>query len=194
MNSVPRITKCFIRFRTPVALLVGLIVPVVSLPAQSLTPTRLVIFHADQAPSTEGEVLKHLTAYSATLSGVQYNQNETLEPSREFSHRGPALEEMVEISETPFAQQVRMPFGSLFGGRISISGFSMVTPTENIQRGLPGSGSLSGLSMGHAGIRAARDDNRYGLGLTLHSAGATGEALGTKLGRCVGRLIAGSFR
>jgi len=94
------------------------------------------------------------------------------------------LEEMVEFSGTPFIQQVRMPLGSLFGGRINLGGFNTVTPTESIQRGLAGGGSLgawSGAPMGRAGMILPKDDNQYGLSLTFYYAGNVENARNAKL-------------
>jgi hypothetical protein len=79
-------------------------------------------------------------------------------------------EPMVEFSGTPFTQQVRVPLGSLFKGRIRLGGFNAVTPMENIQRGLPGGGGLdawSDESMGHGGMVLPKDDNQYGLCLAI---------------------------
>jgi hypothetical protein len=102
------------------------------------------------------------------------------------------IEDRVEMSETPFGQQYQMPIGSLLGGRIRLSGFGAMTPMETILQGLPGGGSFLAMSsapMGHAGLKTPKDDNRYGLSLTLHHAGSVENALSFRLVRCVGRLV-----
>lgn len=85
-----------------------------------------------------------------------------------FSERG--WEDRVEFSGTPFRQQVRMPFGTLLGGRISLGGFQSVTPMFNVERGLPGGGSLdpwAPVPVGRGGMILPGDDNQYGLSLTI---------------------------
>jgi len=85
-----------------------------------------------------------------------------------FSERG--WEDHVEFSGTPFRQQVRMPFGTLLGGRISLGGFQSITPMFNVERGLPGGGSLdpwAAIPVGRGGMILPRDENRYGLSLTI---------------------------
>src|SRR3974390_131147 len=51
--------------------------------------------------------------------------------SRQTRFSGRSMEDRVEFSGTPFRQQVRMPFGTLLGGRISLGGFQSVTPMFN---------------------------------------------------------------
>jgi len=100
---------------------------------------------------------------------------------------------MVEFSETPFLQQVRMPLGAFFRGRICLDGYNAVTPMEHIERGLPGGGSMDAWSpspMGHGGMILPKDDTRYGLSLTFYSAGNTEETRGAKLNEIVGWLAA----
>ena len=104
---------------------------------------------------------------------------------------------MVEFSGTPCTQQVRVPLGSLFRGRVRLGGFNAVTPMEHIQRGLPGGGSLDAWSpvpMGHAGMILPKDDNQYGLCLTFHLARGAGEAPGAQKGGLVSRLAELNFR
>jgi hypothetical protein len=89
-----------------------------------------------------------------------------------FSERG--WEDRVEFSGTPFRQQVRMPFGTLLGGRISLGGFQSVTPMFNVERGLPGGGSLdpwAPVPVGRGGMILPRDENQYGLSLTIYQDG-----------------------
>jgi hypothetical protein len=103
-----------------------------------------------------------------------------------------AIENTVDISETPFGQQYRMPIGSLFGGRIRLGGFGAVTPMENILRGLPGSGSFLALSlspMGNAGLKTPRENISYGLSLTLRRAGNAQGTLGVRSVWCLNRLL-----
>ncbi len=98
---------------------------------------------------------------------------------------------MVEFSGTPFTQQVRVPLGSLFGGRIRLGGFNAVTPMEHIQRGLPGGGSLDAWSpvpMGHAGMILPKDDNQYGFCLTFHRSRSAETESGTQRAGLVSRL------
>jgi len=114
-----------------------------------------------------------VTGLSALSLTLQYRDN-LFDAPRDSTDCWRGLEDMVEFSGTPFLQQVRMPLGSLFGGRINLGGFNAVAPTESIQHGLPGGGSLdawSGASMGRAGMILPKDDNRYGLSLTFYYAG-----------------------
>src|SRR3984885_8784615 len=125
----------------------------------------------DSVLSPKPEVLKSLATNSEMHAALSYNQDGIWASSRDPSYPGTSLKQMVEFSHTPFAQQVQIPIVSLLGGRLSLSGLKTVTSTENIERGLPGSGSFAALSiarMGQAGVREASDHSRYGLGLSLH--------------------------
>jgi hypothetical protein len=169
------------RFRAPSALCGILLACVSPLSAQSFSHIRLVTLPA-AAPfvplSGQGSLRTGSTALFA-LSTMAQHKSELWEEPRDFSEFKRGLGEIVEFSGTPFTQQVRMPLGSLFGGRIRLGGFNAVIPMEHIQRGLPGGGSLdawSSVPMGHAGMILPKDDNQYGLCLTFHLAGSTDEA------------------
>ena len=100
----------------------------------------------------------------------------------------PGLIGMVEFSQTPFVQQVRMSLGSFWRGRIDLGGFNAVTPTESIERGLPGGGSLDAWApnpMGRGGMVLPKDDTRYGLSLTFYYAGSTEDPRNAKLNAAV---------
>lgn len=130
------------------------------------------------------------------FSGMAPNKSELLEPPREPSDFMHGLNGLVEFFGTPFTQQVRMPLGSLFGGRIRFGGFNAVTPMEHIQRGLPGGGSLdawSPASMGHAGMILPKDDNQYGLSLTFHLAGNAEEERVAKWNGLASWLVKNDF-
>ena len=94
------------------------------------------------------------------------NKNELLEVLRRSSDAKRGWDRDGRVFRDAVMQQVRVPLGSLFGGRIRLGGFNAVTPMEHIQRGLPGGGSLDPWSpapMGHAGMILPKDDNQYGL-------------------------------
>jgi hypothetical protein len=106
-----------------------------------------------------------------------------LDASRDPSDSKPGLMDMVEFSETPFLQQMRISLGSFFCGRINFGGFNAVTPTESIERGLPGGGSLDAWAatpMGRGGMILPKDDNRYGLSLTFYYTGSVDEPRNAK--------------
>jgi hypothetical protein len=125
------------------------------------------------------------------LPATSQYRSELSKAPRDPADFASSWEQMVEFSGTPFTQQVRVPLGSLFGGRIRLGGFNAVTPMEHIQRGLPGGGSLDAWSpvpMGHAGMILPKDDNQYGLCLTFHLARGAEEERGAKWSGLVSRL------
>jgi len=178
------------RFRAP-CVLCGMIAACVSpMSAQSFSHIQRIStpaaapFSARFASSTEHDRGPIGIMPSVTPSVAAPYSSEFSDAPRDSSDSKRGLEEMVEFSETPFTQQVRMPLGSLFGGRINLGGFNTMTPMENIQRGLPGGGSLDAwflAPMGRAGRILPRDDNRYGLSLTFHFSGNAEAARNAKL-------------
>jgi hypothetical protein len=126
-----------------------------------------------------------------TVPATAPKRIEILETGREPSEGKPGWEQMVEFSGTPFTQQVVVPLGSLFSGRIRLGGFNAVTPMEHIERGLPGGGSLDAWSpvpMGHGGMILPKDDNQYGLSLTVHLARDAERQPGEQKSGLLGRL------
>jgi hypothetical protein len=131
-----------------------------------------------------------------TPSPLTLEKGEFSEAPRDASDGKRGWREFVEFSGTPFTQQVRVPLGSLFGGRIRLGGFNAVTPMEHIQRGLPGGGSLDAWSpvpMGRAGMAAPKEDKQYGLCLTFHLAGGAKQERGAQWSRMASRLAEISF-
>src|SRR5216683_125116 len=169
-----------------------------TLPAQNLVPAQFVIFSpsvsmsARPVPAAVMPVARPVA--TIVVAPVPVRNTMVWRSSGSYHHdqHNSTFENVVEFSETAFGQQYRMTIGSLFGGRIRLGGFGNVTPMENILRGLPGSGSLLALSstpMGHAGLNTPKDDNSYGLSLTLHRAGNAQGAQSVTVVRCLGRLV-----
>ena len=196
MVSLARIGNLLRRFRAPGAVCAMLAACVFPASAQSVSHIRPEAFPA-AAPFSTRFALAGPGSFPATIMtpfiffAEAQNKNELLEVFGDRSDAKRGWEEMVEFSGTPFMQQVRVPLGSLFGGRIRLGGFNAVTPMEHIQRGLPGGGSLdpwSPVPMGHAGMILPKDDNQYGLCLTFHLAGGAEEARGPKWSALAARL------
>jgi hypothetical protein len=127
-------------------------------------------------------------ASPVSASSATPNWSNLFDDSRPASDSKPGLMDMVEFSETPFAQQVRMSLGSFLGGRINLGGFNAVTPTKSIERGLPGGGSLDAwapIPMGRGGMILPKDDTRYGPSLTFYYAGSVEDARNAKLNAVV---------
>ena len=193
-----RNTRFFKRLRLFAWALAAIGVSSSPLAAQGLRPVRFVIFSTSM-PMSGRTLPAEMTANAKRAVTTEVPlvpvRNATIwGASGKYHHDGHkfAIENAVEISETSFGQQFRMPIGSFFGGRIRLGGFGAVTPMENILQGLPASGSLLALSsspMGQAGLKAPKDDNRYGLSLTLHRAGNGQGALTARLVRCLDRLL-----
>jgi hypothetical protein len=190
--------------RAPNAMLFcGLIAACASpLSAQRFSHIRLVAFPATPSFSTQFAPLigqgsmQIRTTGPLTSSGMAQNNSELMEPLHDSPDFMQGLDSVVEFSGTPFTQQVRMPLGSLLGGRIRFGGFNAVTPMEHIQRGLPGGGSMDAWSpvpMGHAGMILPRDDNQYGLSLTFHLAGNAEEARIAKWNGLASWLVKNDF-
>ncbi len=98
----------------------------------------------------------------------------------------------MDFAETPFSQQVRLPFASLLRGRVKMGGFDRLAPTENLLWGLPGAGSLPAWGIGmqsHPGVFAPRADESYGLSLTIHFRRDPDALRGSPLLRCLGRVF-----
>lgn len=126
-----------------------------------------------------------------TLPAVPQYRVELSKVPRDPADIASSWEHMVEFSGTPFTQQVRLPLGSLFRGRVRLGGFNAVTPMEHIQRGLPGGGSMDAWSpvpMGHGGMILPKDDNQYGFVLTFHRARSVEEDPGMQRAGLVTRL------
>jgi hypothetical protein len=176
MVLLPGIASVFRRFRVAGAVCGMIAAWVLPLSAQNGSPIRIAPIPA---------------AAPRTLSQLAPEPGEFSETSRDSSGGKGGWRELVEFSGTPFTQQVRVPLGSLFGGRIGVGGFNAVTPMEHIQRGLPGGGSLDAWSpvpMGHAGVSVPKEDKQYGLCLTFHLAGGAKQERGVPWGKVASRL------
>jgi hypothetical protein len=81
-----------------------------------------------------------------------------------------SLRANVSFCNTPFLQEVRLPIGSLLGGRVHISGFDDTLLMANFKWGLYGPGSVSGLNLNRGmvpGLAEPANDTSYGLAVTL---------------------------
>jgi hypothetical protein len=81
------------------------------------------------------------------------------------------MQASIQSLDTPFLSVVRLPLASLWRGRIKVDGFESDLPTDYILWGLPGAGTVQGLSWsggGHMGVIVPASDDSYGLHLTLH--------------------------
>jgi hypothetical protein len=80
------------------------------------------------------------------------------------------MESSFESSETPFAQNVRIPMAAVWSGRIQLAGFKSFRANENVAVGLPGSGSLPAWGVGaqaHPGAWVPSGDTSLGVSLSF---------------------------
>lgn len=151
-----------------------------SAPAQLFSwPGTPAILNGFEFPAKAMGLLATKSFRSTTLSFETY-------PESGDCKRG--LGNLFEFADTPFLQQVQMPLGSLFGGRINLGGFNAVTPMENIQRGLIGGGRLderAAIPMGRGGMILPKDENRYGLSLTFNYSGNVDYVRSAKLNELI---------
>jgi hypothetical protein len=65
----------------------------------------------------------------------------------------------VELMQTPFARQARVPLAQLWGGRLRLDGFASVTSMKNVLDGPSG--------LGHPGMMQPRAVGVYGISLSF---------------------------
>jgi hypothetical protein len=85
------------------------------------------------------------------------------------------MEAAFSCNDTPFIDQVRLPFAALWHGRLRLTGFESDVTTANFVLGLPGAGTLNTLSLtgsGHLATRTPPSDQLVGMHLTLSTGGA----------------------
>ena len=88
------------------------------------------------------------------------------------------MESAFYCNDTPFVDQVRLPFASLWGGRLRVVAFESDVATANFVLGLPGGGTLKSLSMfgsGHLATHTPPSDQLVGMNMTLHLGGSPQE-------------------
>jgi hypothetical protein len=89
------------------------------------------------------------------------------------------MEAAFSCNDTPFIDQVRLPFAALWHGRVRLTGFESDVTTANFVLGLPGAGTLNSLSLtgsGHLATHAPPSDQLVGMHLTFS---IDGEAAGS---------------
>jgi len=89
------------------------------------------------------------------------------------------MEAAFSCNDTPFIDQVRLPFAALWHGRVRLTGFESDVTTANFVLGLPGAGTLNSLSWmgsGHLATRTPPSDQLVGMHVTLS---INGEAAGS---------------
>ena len=89
------------------------------------------------------------------------------------------MEAAFSCNDTPFIDQVRLPFAALWHGRLRLTGFESDVTTANFVLGLPGAGTLNSLSWsgsGHLATRTPPSDQLVGMHLTFST---RGEAVGS---------------
>jgi len=80
-----------------------------------------------------------------------------------------SAESAVEYVGAPFAEETRLAFVWLSGGRLQVGGFYSYSATDNVLMG-PGLSSLPGWNVNmesHPAMRAPRADESYGLSLSI---------------------------
>lgn len=88
------------------------------------------------------------------------------------------MESAFYCNDTPFVDQVRLPFASLWGGRLRVVAFESDVTTANFTLGLPGGGTLKSLSMfgsGHLATHTPPSDQLVGMNMTLNLRGSPQE-------------------
>jgi hypothetical protein len=84
------------------------------------------------------------------------------------------MEAAFSCNDTPFIDQVRLPFAALWHGRVRLTGFESDVTTANFVLGLPGAGTLNSLSWagsGHLAMRTPPSDQLVGMHLTFSLGG-----------------------
>ncbi len=97
----------------------------------------------------------------------------------------------LSFCNTPFAQEVRLPIGSLLKGRVHISGFGDTMLMANFLWGLYGPGSVSGLNQNRGlapGIAEPANESSYGFAITLSRKGMCEPGITSRLLQRAGRL------
>ncbi len=92
---------------------------------------------------------------------------------------------------TPFLQEFRLPIGSLWGGRVHISGFGDMLLMANFKWGIYGAGSISGLNLNRAMVPALvepANESSYGLSITLSRKGLSDSGMASRFLHRAGRL------
>jgi hypothetical protein len=85
------------------------------------------------------------------------------------------MEAAFSCNDTPFIDQVRLPFAALWHGRLRLTGFESDVTTANFVLGLPGAGTLNSLSLtgsGHLATHTPPSDQLVGMHLMLSIGGA----------------------
>ena len=94
-----------------------------------------------------------------------------LAPAYDQGHNHSAsLESAFVYVETPFAEQARLPLGSLSRGRMQFGAFYSFSQAENLLLGLPGAGSppaRSGSMQNHPGVTVPLADESYGFSVSI---------------------------
>jgi len=102
-----------------------------------------------------------------------------------------SLRTSISFCNTPFVQEVRLPIGSLLGGRVHISGFSDTILMANFKWGLYEPGSVSGLNLNRGmvpGLAEPANDSSYGLAISLSGKGFCEPGMASRLLHRAGRL------
>ncbi len=102
-----------------------------------------------------------------------------------------SAESAVDYAGTPFAEETRLPFVWLSGGRLQFGGFYSYRATENVLMG-PGLGSLPGWSVSmesHPAMCVPRGDESYGLSVSFRVKRETEPGPRMHVLRCLGWLV-----
>ncbi len=92
-------------------------------------------------------------------------------PMSSSTHLIGHMESSFQSLDTPFVSQVRLPIATIWHGRLRFDCFESNLPTDYILWGLPGAGTIHGLSWtggGHAAVLVPTDEDSYGLHVTFH--------------------------
>ncbi len=102
-----------------------------------------------------------------------------------------SAESAVDYAGTPFAEETRLPFVWLSGGRLQFASFYSYRATENVLMG-PGLGSLPGWSVNmesHPAMCVPRADESYGLSVSFRVKRETEPGPRIHVLRCLGWVV-----
>jgi hypothetical protein len=120
--------------------------------------------------------------FDAKISSSRYKfvrANDLAFPAKPTAPSSPdtitKMEAAFSCNDTPFIDQVRLPFAALWHGRVRLTAFESDVTTANFVLGLPGAGTLNSLSLtgsGHLATRTPPSDQLVGMHLTFSLSGA----------------------